>query len=325
VQSNAKPKWPFAALRHATYAPRSVPQPQGEPFDEYPIYEEDFAAAPGESPSGWGEIVPKYPRYSPRGICRRQDKVLAYHCGGANLETVIRHSVRMQAEILHGGPRAPVVIFDCNGVLADSETLATQVLSEQFIRAGFVLTPDVIARYFTGRRPADIFEEVEIASGRRLPDDFGATVREAILRRFREELRATPYAAQALSWIRGTKCVASSSSLVRIRVTLETADLIRFFEPNLFSASQVKRGKPAPDLFLHAAARMGVDPKTCIVVEDSPVGVSAAIAAGMRAIGFVGGSHAGSRLDDHLRSLGASAVISDMRALKTAIVNLRGW
>lgn len=218
-----------------------------------------------------------------------------------------------------------MVIFDCNGVLVDSETLATQVLSDQFVRAGFALTPEVVARYFIGRRPADIFEEVEIASGRRLPEDFGATVREAILTRFREDLRATPHAAQALSWIRGPKCVASSSSLVRIRVTLETADLIRFFEPYLFSASQVKRGKPAPDLFLHAAARMGADPKACIVVEDSPVGVSAAVAAGMRAIGFVGGSHAGSRLGDHLLSLGASAVISDMRALKTAIVDLRGW
>jgi HAD superfamily hydrolase (TIGR01509 family) len=218
-----------------------------------------------------------------------------------------------------------VVIFDCNGVLVDSETLATQVLSEQFIRAGFALTPDIVARYFTGRRPADIFEEVEIASGRRLPEDFGLRVREAIFARFRDELRPTAHVAQALSWIRGPKCVASSSSLIRMRVTLETADLIRFFEPYLFSASQVKRGKPAPDLFLHAAARMSVDPKACIVVEDSPVGVSAAVAAGMRAIGFAGGSHAGSGLGDHLRSLGASAVISDMRALKTTIVDLRGW
>jgi HAD superfamily hydrolase (TIGR01509 family) len=218
-----------------------------------------------------------------------------------------------------------VVIFDCNGVLVDSETLATQVLSEQFIRAGFALTPEIVARYFTGRRPADIFQEVEIASGRCLPDDFGATVREAILARFREDLRPTPYATQALAWIRGPKCVASSSSLERIRATLETADLIRFFEPHLFSASQVKLGKPAPDLFLHVAKRMGVDPKTCIVVEDSPVGVAAAISAGMRAIGFVGGSHAGARLGDHLRSLGASAVLSDMRALKTTIVDLRGW
>lgn len=218
-----------------------------------------------------------------------------------------------------------MVIFDCNGVLVDSEMLATQVLSEQFIRTGFALSPEVVARHFTGRRPADIFQKVEIASGRCLPDDFGTTVREAILARFREELRPTPHALQALSWIRGPKCVASSSSLERIRVTLEIAGLIRFFEPYLFSASQVKLGKPAPDLFLHAAKRMCVDPKTCIVVEDSPVGVSAAISAGMRAIGFAGGSHAGSGLGDHLRSLGASAVISDMRVLKTAITDLRGW
>ncbi len=103
-----------------------------------------------------------------------------------------------------------------------------------------------------------------------------------------------------------------------IRATLETADLIRFFEPYLFSASQVKLGKPPPDLFLHAAARMGVDPKACIVLEDSAVGVSAALSAGMRAIGFVGGSHAAGQL--------ARPSAQPRRyPLKTAIVELRGW
>lgn len=218
-----------------------------------------------------------------------------------------------------------MVIFDCNGVLVDSEILATRILSEQFIRAGYPLTPETVARHFTGRRHSDIFEEVEIAAGRPLPPDFASTVRDTVLERFRDELRPTPHIAQALSWVRGPKCVASSASLERIRVTLETTDLIRFFEPYLFSASQVKLGKPAPDLYLHAAARMRVEPKNCIVVEDSPVGVSAAVAAGMRAIGFVGGSHAGARLGEHLIGLGASVVISDMRALKATIVDLRGW
>jgi beta-phosphoglucomutase-like phosphatase (HAD superfamily) len=131
--------------------------------------------------------------------------------------------------------------------------------------------------------------------------------------------------AQALSWLRGPKCVASSSSFDRIRVSLESADLIRYFEPYLFSASEVKNGKPAPDLFLHAATRMHVEPRDCIVVEDSAVGVAAGIAAGMRAIGFVGGSHAGSRLAEQLRAAGAHAIISDMRALKGIIIDLRGW
>ena len=194
------------------------------------------------------------------------------------------------------------------------------------MRAGFPLTPDIVARYFTGRRPADMFAEVEAAAGRKLPADFATTVATATLRRFRAELRATQHAAYALSWLRGPKCVASSSSLDRIRVSLESTDLIRFFEPNLFSASEVRNGKPAPDLLLHAAGRMRVPPAECIVVEDSAVGVAAGIAAGMTAIGFVGGSHASGQLGNHLRAAGASAVISDLRALKsTSSICCRRW
>jgi HAD superfamily hydrolase (TIGR01509 family) len=218
-----------------------------------------------------------------------------------------------------------VVIFDCNGVLVDSEQLATQIVSQQFMRAGFALTPDIVAHYFTGRRQADMFAEVEARAGRPLPPGFAIDVATETLRRFRAELRPTPHVAHALSWLRGRKCVASSSSADRIRLILETTELIHFFEPFLFSAYEVKRGKPAPDLYLHVASRMGAKPADCLVVEDSPVGVAAAVAAGMRAIGFVGGSHAGSRLPDQLRSTGASAIIADMRALKGTVVDLRGW
>jgi beta-phosphoglucomutase-like phosphatase (HAD superfamily) len=161
-----------------------------------------------------------------------------------------------------------VVIFDCNGVLVDSEPLATAIVSQEFMRAGFALTPDVVARYFTGRRPADMFKDVEAAAGRKLPVDFAATVMTATLRRFRAELRATQHIVHALSWLRGPKCVASSSSLDRIRVSLESTDLIRFFEPYLFSAADVPKGKPAPDLFLHVSAKVGVQPAHSIVVED---------------------------------------------------------
>ena len=218
-----------------------------------------------------------------------------------------------------------MVIFDCNGVLVDSEPLATSIVSQEFMRAGFNLTPDIVARYFTGRRPADMFAEVEIAAGRKLPPGFAATVASATLRRFRAELRATAHMAQALSWLRGPKCVASSASFDRIRVSLESTDLIRYFDPYLFSATEVRQGKPAPDLFLYAAGKMHVEPRACIVVEDSAVGVAAGVAAGMTAIGFVGGSHAGPRLTEQLRAAGARAVVSDMRALKGTIIDLRGW
>jgi HAD superfamily hydrolase (TIGR01509 family) len=218
-----------------------------------------------------------------------------------------------------------VVIFDCNGVLVDSEALSAAIVSQEFIRAGFALTPDVVTRYFTGRRQSDMFAEVEIAAGRKLPKDFAAIVANATLRKFRTELRTTSHAAHALSWLRGPKCVASSSTLDRIRVSLESTDLLRFFEPNLFSATDVPTGKPAPDLFLHVAAKMNVKPAGCLVVEDSPAGVAAGVAAGMTVIGFVGGKHAGSGLGNHLRAAGARVVISDMRALKGTVIDLRGW
>jgi HAD superfamily hydrolase (TIGR01509 family) len=218
-----------------------------------------------------------------------------------------------------------VVIFDCNGVLVDSEPLATSAASQEFMRAGFALTPDIVARYFTGRRPADMFAEVEIAAGRKLPAGFAQAVATATLQRFRAELRATAHMAHALSWLRGPKCVASSSSMERILVSLECADLLRFFEPYLFSASDVRQGKPAPDLFLHAARMMQVPASECLVVEDSAVGVAAGAAAGMTVIGFAGGSHADSGLAAQLRAAGARTTITDMRALKGAIIDLRGW
>ena len=218
-----------------------------------------------------------------------------------------------------------MIIFDCNGVLVDGETISAAVAAEEFTRAGFAMTPQVVARFFTGRRATDMFADVEAATKRKLPANFPATLAAATLARIRDELRSTPHAAYALTWLRGPKCVASSATLERIRVSLETAGLVRFFEPNLFSANDVPRGKPAPDLFLHAAARMEVDPADCIVVEDSPVGVAAAVAAGMTPIGFAGGSHAQSQLPAQLTAAGARAVIADMRVLKSTIVALRGW
>jgi HAD superfamily hydrolase (TIGR01509 family) len=218
-----------------------------------------------------------------------------------------------------------MVIFDCNGVLVDSEPIAAAVAAEEFTRAGFPMTADFVSRHFTGRRPSDLFAAVETAFARKLPPNFGAVVAAGTLRRFRSELQAMPHMAYALTWLRGPKCVASSSTLDRVRVSLETTGLLRFFDTNLFSASEVRRGKPAPDLFLHVAAKMGVRPPDCIVVEDSPAGVAAAKAAGMTPIGFVGGTHAGPNLPAQLTHAGARTIIADMRSLKGTVAALRGW
>jgi HAD superfamily hydrolase (TIGR01509 family) len=218
-----------------------------------------------------------------------------------------------------------VIIFDCNGVLVDSEQIAAAVAAQEFVRAGVPMTPELVSRYFLGRRPADMFAAVETVTKRKLPENFGTTVAAATIKRIRAELRAMPHVAHALTWLREAKCVASSSTLDRIRASLETTGLARFFEPNLFSASEVPNGKPAPDLLLHVAARMGVAPSECIVVEDSPAGVAAAAAAGMTAIGFIGGSHAGAKLGEDLLTAGARTIIADMRHLKGTVVAIRGW
>lgn len=218
-----------------------------------------------------------------------------------------------------------MVIFDCNGVLVDGEMIAASVAAEEFTRAGFRMSTHMVGHFFTGRRACDMIADVETATGRKLPADFNANLAAATLRRLRAELCATPHADYALTWLRETKCVASSANLDRIRVSLEATGLLRYFEPNMFSGNEVRRGKPAPDLFLHAANRMKVHPNECIVVEDSTVGVQAAVAAGMTAIGFVGGSHAGPQLPGMLQAAGASTVIADLRALRETISALRGW
>jgi HAD superfamily hydrolase (TIGR01509 family) len=218
-----------------------------------------------------------------------------------------------------------LVIFDCNGVLVDSEPIAAAVLADAFKRIGIAVTADTALRRFQGRRPADIFAAVAAATNIGIPPNFPGEVATETLRRLRGELRAVAHAAHALTWIRGPKAVASSSSPERVRLSLEVTGLIRFFEERLYSASSLRLGKPAPDLFLQTAARSGVDPSRCIVVEDSAPGIAAAVAAGMTPVGFVGGSDMPGRLAAELSARGARTVVADMRALKSAITDLRGW
>ncbi len=217
-----------------------------------------------------------------------------------------------------------MLIFDCNGVLVESEQIVAAVAADEFTRAGIPITPELVHRHFFGRRAADMFAAIEVATGRKLPANFSATLATATMSRLRRDLRAMPHAAHALTWLRGPKCVASSSTPDRIQASLETTGLARFFD-FLFSASDVPNGKPAPDLFLYAASQMGLQAFDCIVVEDSPAGVTAATAAGMTAIGFVGGSHADAHLGNQLISAGARTIVADLRHLKSAVVALRGW
>src|ERR1700693_5426273 len=125
----------------------------------------------------------------------------------------------------------PVLIFDCNGVLVDSEPIAAAVLAETLKRIRLVISAETVMRRFHGRRPADVFAAIETAAGRKLPGDFPAVVAAETLRRLQADLRPIPHAAHALTWLRGPKAVASSSSLDRIRLSLDVTGLMRFFAP----------------------------------------------------------------------------------------------
>ena len=187
-----------------------------------------------------------------------------------------------------------LVIFDCDGVLVDSEVLSCQCLVALLRRHDVALDLETAFTHFLGRSSAAIVDHYQ-ALGRSLPADFGAELWALIRHAFARSLTATPNVEKLLRGLDISYCLASSSDLERIDFSLAVTGLRELFEGRVFSAEMVPEGKPAPDLFLHAAARMGARPQRTLVIEDSVSGVQAAKAAGMRVWGFVGGSHYRSR------------------------------
>lgn len=174
---------------------------------------------------------------------------------------------------------------------------------------------ECMARY-TGISMRSVVELIEAEWGQPVPTDFLERVRTRDAHAFRAELRAVPGVREMLTILAYPKCVASSGSLAKMRLTLSLTELTRLFAPEyLFSAEMVAHGKPAPDLFLLASERLGVAPENCIVVEDSCAGVQASMAAGMRTLGFAGGSHCGPGYEAMLREAGATEVFNDMAQL----------
>lgn len=206
-----------------------------------------------------------------------------------------------------------LVIFDCDGVLVDSEMIASQVLADAISAVGYPLTGAQCRARFTGKSLASVFEE--LSADVTLPEDFFDSLRARDIAAFEQNLKAIPHINAALDAIDATVCVASSGRMEKIRHSLTLTGLLDRFEPNLFSAEQVANGKPAPDLFLYTAFRMKAEPTACIVIEDSVAGIEAARAAGMWAFGFSGGSHCDADHGEALRDAGADVVFSDMREL----------
>ena len=180
------------------------------------------------------------------------------------------------------------VIFDCDGVLVDSEALSNQALSEALGEAGLEMSPIECRAQFMGRSWANCLEVIEERMGREAPQELEESYRRRMRQAFERDLRAVPGVEDALDRIELPTCVASSGPPSKIRLTLGLTGLWPRFEGRIFSAREVEQGKPAPDLFLHAAAQMGWEPGGCAVVEDAPVGVEAAVAAGMAAFGYAG-------------------------------------
>jgi HAD superfamily hydrolase (TIGR01509 family) len=217
-----------------------------------------------------------------------------------------------------------LLIFDCDGVLVDSEHLACAALAEVMTTLGHSMTADEAMRTFAGRSLKDVLARAERLLSRPIPKDLGEQAAVQLMARFRRELQAVAGVKEAIAALPYRRCVASSSDPSRLTLSLDVTGLSALFRNNVFSAVEVANGKPAPDLFLLAARRLGEDPSSCIVIEDSVLGVEAAGAAGMAAIGFAGASHANQGLAERLAAAGAEPVIHSMANLPAAVEQVVG-
>ena len=184
-----------------------------------------------------------------------------------------------------------LVIFDCDGVIADSEVVSANLLVEGLLAYGIRIDADYVFRNFVGRSFPVVAGIIAERFGIALPPTFVSDYRAALREAFAEGLRTTPGLLDMLSQLACPACVASSSSAPRVANTLNILGLTDHFGANVFTASQVAHGKPAPDLFLLAASRMSMPPERCLVIEDSAAGIEAGLAASMKVWRYAGGSH----------------------------------
>jgi len=225
---------------------------------------------------------------------------------------------------LRDAPLVPIdlIIFDCDGVLVDSEVIACRVYADVLSRHGYPITADQVFERFLGRSTRQATLEIETDLGHALPDEYHEQLQKELFGAFEAELEAIGGIHDVLDRVAQRVCVASSGSQQRMRVSLGSTGLYERLAPNIFSASQVKNGKPAPDLFLFAAGEMKVPPERCVVVEDSVAGIAGAKAAGMTVFGFHGGSHCLPGYAAPLRQAGADLTFDDMRQLPELVRHL---
>jgi HAD superfamily hydrolase (TIGR01509 family) len=215
------------------------------------------------------------------------------------------------------------IIFDFDGVIADSEVLSNTVLAEVVTELGVPTTLEDAYRDYMGKRFFDVIAAIERTVGRSLPASFAKAYQERTLTRFRQGLAPIAGVREFIAAFADLpRCIASSSSPDRLALCLDVLDMTLLFEGRVFSASNVARGKPHPDIFLHAAAAIGVSPRDCIIIEDSVGGVVAGRAAGATVIGLLAAGHIRDGHAAALEEAGAHYLASDYRAVETIVRHL---
>jgi HAD superfamily hydrolase (TIGR01509 family) len=220
-----------------------------------------------------------------------------------------------------------LIIFDCDGVLIDSEIISARVDCEFLREYGYEITPEELAHRFAGFTTEKIFQLAGEEIGRPIPKEVIRRAEVETDRRLGEEVDPIPGVHDMLDRLDGPRCICSNSRPERLKISLAKAGLWDRFRPYVFSARDVGegRGKPAPDVFLHAARELDADPAETIVLEDSVAGVTGGVAAGMRVVGFTGASHSWPGHGEALMDAGALTIIRRLRDFPATVEALREW
>jgi HAD superfamily hydrolase (TIGR01509 family) len=215
--------------------------------------------------------------------------------------------------------RFSLVIFDNDGVLVDSEILSARVEAEELARLGVPITTEDAMQLFLGRTQADMEAIIEREFGVKVPLGHTEKTTELLKQVYKDHLQPIAGVRELILGLRVPYCVASNSPPAKLGLGLSLTNLFELLYPNIFCSVLVGRGKPFPDLFLHAAKALNVDPSHTVVIEDSVAGVTAAKAAGMTAIGFIGGLHHGPPSAELLRAAGADEVVETMEEVASLL------
>ncbi|MEX3006924.1 HAD family hydrolase [Hoeflea sp. TYP-13] len=221
-------------------------------------------------------------------------------------------------------PRPELVIFDCDGVLIDSEIISAMTLMELLAGHGLQIDLQHVQRHFLGRSFPTVAASIRNQFDLDLPASFESDYRRILLESFEGGLSPSDGIFAVLETLVVPYCVATSSSPERVHRSLKIAGLDRYFADHTYTASEVEKGKPAPDLFLHVAASEGFEPERCLVIEDSMPGVEAANAAGMSVLRYIGGSHFDGVRSHAEREAGGSAVFDSWSKFYDIVPSLRG-